>query len=136
MRNFIIIHIISFKHSPLIHNQQRHSMFKHKIQNLNNLKFISRISVSGEECTKDFPSAKDAYCLPLAKMLFRIEKVKAIFFGPDFITVTKLDEDVEKKLVKSEIFITIMNFFVSGLPIMETSQLTTDTRMIHNLTFY
>jgi len=27
MRDFYIIHIISFKRSPLIHNQQRRSMF-------------------------------------------------------------------------------------------------------------
>lgn len=100
--------------------------------NPNSLKFIPGVPVLGEGCTKDFPSAKDAYCSSLAKMLFRIEGVKAIFFGPDFITVTKLDEDVEWKLLKPEIFATIMDFFASGLPIMdETSQPATDTRRIH-----
>lgn len=38
----------------------------------------------------DFPSPKEAAVSPLAKLLFRIEGVKAVFFGPDFITVTKV----------------------------------------------
>lgn len=38
----------------------------------------------------DFPDVKAAYCSPLAKLLFNIEGVKAVFFGPDFITVTKV----------------------------------------------
>lgn len=97
--------------------------------NPNSLKFIPGVPILGEGCTKDFPNAKDAYCSPLAKMLFRIEGVKAIFFGPDFITVTKLDEDIEWKLLKPEVFATIMDFFASGLPIMDESQPAADTRM-------
>ncbi|XP_072743605.1 NFU1 iron-sulfur cluster scaffold homolog, mitochondrial isoform X1 [Anoplolepis gracilipes] len=119
-------------HSPSISSQQRRNMFiqTQDTPNPNSLKFIPGVPVLGEGCTKDFPSAKDAYCSSLAKMLFRIEGVKAIFFGPDFITVTKLDEDVEWKLLKPEVFATIMDFFASGLPIMdETSQPATDTQI-------
>ncbi|GAB1860936.1 NFU1 iron-sulfur cluster scaffold homolog, mitochondrial [Camponotus japonicus] len=126
------ISILSSKHSPSISSQQRRNMFiqTQDTPNPNSLKFIPGVPVLGEGCTKDFPSAKDAYCSSLAKMLFRIEGVKAIFFGPDFITVTKLDEDVEWKLLKPEIFATIMDFFASGLPIMdETSQPATDTQI-------
>ncbi|KAL6447818.1 hypothetical protein ACFW04_000145 [Cataglyphis niger] len=124
--------ILSSKHNPSISNQQRRNMFiqTQDTPNPNSLKFIPGVSVLGEGCTKDFPSAKDAYCSSLAKMLFRIEGVKAVFFGPDFITVTKVDEDVEWKLLKPEIFATIMDFFASGLPIMdETSQPATDTQI-------
>ncbi|XP_071566067.1 NFU1 iron-sulfur cluster scaffold homolog, mitochondrial [Temnothorax nylanderi] len=120
------------KRNPLINSQQRRSMFvqTQDTPNPNSLKFIPGVPVLGEGCTKDFPSAKDAYCSPLAKMLFRIEGVKAIFFGPDFITVTKFDEDVEWKLLKPEIFATIMDFFASGLPVMdETSQPAADTQI-------
>ncbi|XP_012525959.1 NFU1 iron-sulfur cluster scaffold homolog, mitochondrial [Monomorium pharaonis] len=123
---------LSSKSSPLISNQQKRSMFiqTQDTPNPNSLKFMPGAPVLGEGCTKDFPSAKDAYCSPLAKMLFRIEGVKAIFFGPDFITVTKLDEDVEWKLLKPEIFATIMDFFASGLPVMdETSQPAADTQI-------
>ena len=50
---------------------------------------------------------------------FRIEGVKGVFFGPDFITVTKYDEEgYEWKLMKPEIFAVIMDFFSSGLPII------------------
>jgi hypothetical protein len=38
----------------------------------------------------DFPNGQSEYRSPLCKLLFRIEGVKSIFFGPDFITVTKV----------------------------------------------
>jgi len=38
----------------------------------------------------DFPNGQSAYRSPLCKLLFRIEGVKSIFYGPDFITVTKV----------------------------------------------
>lgn len=72
-----------------------------------------------EEGTLDFPSISSAFCSPLAKLLFRIEGVNGVFFGGDFITVTKVDDDsVEWKTLKPEIFATIMDFFHSGLPIV------------------
>ena len=41
--------------------------------------------------------------------------VKAVFFGPDFVTITKDDdENVEWRVLKPEIFATIMDFFNSG----------------------
>lgn len=95
--------------------------------NPNSLKFIPGIEVLGKGQTKDFPNATDAYCSPLAKMLFRIEGVKSIFYGSDFITVTKIDEDVEWQLIKPEIFATIMDFFASGLPLLTEAQASSDT---------
>ncbi|EZA56886.1 hypothetical protein DMN91_001341 [Ooceraea biroi] len=124
--------MLSSRHGSLISGQQKRNMFiqTQDTPNPNSLKFIPGVSVLGEGCTKDFPNAKDAYCSPLAKMLFRTEGVKAIFFGPDFITVTKVDEDVDWKLLKPEIFATIMDFFASGLPVMdEASQPATDTQI-------
>jgi len=97
--------------------------------NPNSVKFLPGVSVLEPGQTKDFPNATDAYCSPLAKMLFRIEGVKSIFFGPDFITVTKIDEDVEWKLLKPEVFATIMDFFASGLPIMSEAQPSSDTQV-------
>ena len=68
--------------------------------------------------TLDFPSVSSAYCSPLAKLLFRVEGVKGVFFGSDFITITKIDDDsVEWKVIKPEVFAIIMDFFHSGLPI-------------------
>jgi len=69
--------------------------------------------------TVDMPNISAAKGSPLAKLLFRIEGVKGVFFGPDFITVTKYDEEgYEWKLMKPEIFAVIMDFFSSGLPII------------------
>lgn len=95
--------------------------------NPNSLKFLPGVTVLEPGQTMDFPTASDAYCSPLAKMLFRIEGVKSVFFGPDFITVTKLDEEVNWKIIKPEIFATIMDFFASGLPIFTEEQPSSDT---------
>ena len=48
----------------------------------------------------------------------RIDGVKGVFFGPDFIVITKHDDECEWKLMKPEIFATIMDFFTSGLPVV------------------
>lgn len=61
-------------------------------------------------------------------MLFRIEGVKGVFFGSDFVTVTKQDDDVDWKLLKPEIFATIMDFFASGLPVVTNAKPSSDTR--------
>lgn len=76
----------------------------------------------------DFPTPQSAFCSPLGKLLFRIDGVKSIFFGPDFITVSKSDDDVEWKLLKPEIFATIMDFFASGLPVLNDASPNSDTR--------
>ncbi|PNF27750.1 NFU1 iron-sulfur cluster scaffold-like protein, mitochondrial [Cryptotermes secundus] len=96
--------------------------------NPNCLKFLPGVTVLGSGETMDFPNGQAAYRSPLCKLLFRIEGVKSIFFGPDFITVTKLDEDVEWRILKPEIFATIMDFFASGLPVITESEPSSDTR--------
>ncbi len=57
--------------------------------NPNSLKFLPGVPVL-ETGTLDFPSPLSARGSPLARQLFRIEGVKGIFFGSDFITVTKV----------------------------------------------
>jgi hypothetical protein len=59
--------------------------------------------------------------------------VKAVFFGPEFITVTKHeDEAYEWRLMKPEIFATIMDFFNSGLPVINADMAATprDTEIL------
>ncbi|KAK7872928.1 hypothetical protein R5R35_004247 [Gryllus longicercus] len=97
--------------------------------NPNSLKFIPGVDVLGEGKTMDFPNGTTAFCSPLGKLLFRIEGVKSVFFGPDFITVTKVDEDVEWRLLKPEIFAIIMDFFASGLPIVNEEEAPSDTQI-------
>lgn len=96
--------------------------------NPNSLKFIPGVQVLEPGQTIDFPNGQSAYCSPLGKLLFRIDGVKSVFLGPDFITVTKVDDDVEWKILKPEIFATIMDFFASGLPILNEATPNSDTR--------
>lgn len=95
--------------------------------NPNSLKFLPGIKVLETGQTMDFPTFQAASCSPLGKILFRIDGVKGIFLGPDFITVTKKDDDVEWKLIKPEIFASIMDFFASGLPIINEGTPNEDT---------
>jgi len=85
--------------------------------NPDSLKFMPGVEVLGKGSTMDFPSLENAQNSPLAKLLFRIEGVRGVFFGNDFITVSK-QEDAEWGLLKPEIFAVIMDFFASGLPIV------------------
>ncbi|XP_072341744.1 NFU1 iron-sulfur cluster scaffold homolog, mitochondrial-like isoform X2 [Scyliorhinus torazame] len=61
------------------------------------------------------------------QQLFRIDGVKGVFLGPDFITVTKADGEVEWKLLKPDVYATIMDFFASGLPILTDEAPRSDT---------
>ncbi|XP_051759966.1 NFU1 iron-sulfur cluster scaffold homolog, mitochondrial [Ctenopharyngodon idella] len=85
--------------------------------NPNSLKFLPGRVVM-ESGTMDFAGPREAYCSPLARQLFRIDGVKSVFFGPDFITITKADGETEWKVIKPDVFATIMDFFTSGLPVV------------------
>ena len=90
--------------------------------NPNSLKFFPGVAVMTSG-TIDFPNIKSAQKKSrLAQLLFRIEGVRGVFFGSDFITITKTDDDIDWKLLKPEIFATIMDFFSTGLPILNPSQ--------------
>lgn len=102
-------HAVIFKRSMFIQTQDT--------PNPNSMKFLPGCAVL-EDGTADFANISTAMRSPLAKQLFRIEGVKSVFFGKDFITVTKLDDDVEWRVMKPDIFATIMDFFASGLPVM------------------
>jgi hypothetical protein len=54
------------------------------------------------------------------RQLFRVDGVKRVFFGEDFITVTKADEDTDWAVLKPDIFATIMDYFATGKAIMSS----------------
>src|SRR6202012_3049238 len=56
---------------------------------------------------------------PLAKALFAIPDVSRVFFGSDFISVTKRDGDW--KHLKPAILGAVMEHFTHGLPLIEGS---------------
>ncbi|XP_069555897.1 NFU1 iron-sulfur cluster scaffold homolog, mitochondrial isoform X1 [Brachyistius frenatus] len=95
--------------------------------NPNSMKFLPGRTVL-EMGTMDFAGPRDAFCSPLARQLFRIDGVKSVFLGPDFITITKSDANMEWKVIKPDVFAAIMDFFTSGLPVVnEDSKPSADT---------
>jgi Fe-S cluster biogenesis protein NfuA len=64
----------------------------------------------------DIPDAADAPKSPLAERLFGIAGVAGVFFGSDFITVTKQDSDWQQ--IKPAILGAIMEHFMSGAPLL------------------
>ncbi|MGC6516983.1 MAG: NifU family protein [Candidatus Puniceispirillaceae bacterium] len=83
------------------------------------LKFIPGTPVM-EQGTADFPDKDSAGNSPLARRLFQIEGVQAVFFGSDFVTVTKSD-DQEWFTLKPSILAGIMEHYASGLPVVEST---------------
>ena len=67
--------------------------------------------------TADFPTVEAADASPLAKRLFAVEGTTGVFFGADFVTVTK-NEEVEWDHIKPAILGAVMEHFQSGQPVM------------------
>lgn len=67
---------------------------------------------------------------PLATKLFKIDGVKAVYFGSDFVTVTKYAEH-KWQLMRPEIFSTLMDFFETpNFKVMLDAPLITDTTIL------
>ncbi|MES2471869.1 MAG: NifU family protein [Pseudomonadota bacterium] len=81
------------------------------------LKFLPGRDVMGEGGVADFPDSSSAGRSPLAKALFSIPEVSRVFFGADFISVTKRDGDW--KHLKPAILGAVMEHFTAGLPLLE-----------------
>ncbi|WP_048648291.1 NifU family protein [Nitratireductor soli] len=74
-----------------------------------------------EEGTADFREAEAAgEASPLAGHLFEVPGVTGVFFGYDFITVTK-DGGPDWQHLKPAILGTIMEHFMSGQPVMASA---------------
>ncbi|HEY2070982.1 MAG TPA: NifU family protein [Rhizomicrobium sp.] len=80
------------------------------------LKFLPGRAVMGEASVADFPDAEAAKRSPLASALFAVPEVGRVFFGSDFISVTKTDGDW--KHLKPSILGAIMEHFTSGQPLI------------------
>ncbi len=73
--------------------------------------------------TADFRDRNGADTSPLAARLFEIPGVSAVFFGYDFITVTKDSKpgSLEWQHLKPAILGAVMEHFMSGAPVMRES---------------
>lgn len=80
--------------------------------------------------SKNFASAREAMASPLAKRLFAIDGVTNVFFGIDFVTVTK-SESADWGTVKPQTFEAIMDFYASGEAIIDEAKLEASGTAIH-----
>ena len=81
------------------------------------LKFLPGREVMGEGAVADFPTHEAGERSPLARALFAVPGVSRVFFGSDFISVTKADDDW--KHIKPAILGAIMEHFTRDLPLID-----------------
>ncbi|SFD99404.1 Fe-S cluster biogenesis protein NfuA, 4Fe-4S-binding domain [Sulfitobacter brevis] len=93
------------------------------------LKFLPGQSVL-EMGTADFPTPDTAGDSPLAQRLFAVEGVAGVFFGIDFVTVTKA-ENIEWDHIKPSLLGAIMEHYQSGQPVMAADHQPTSGHAAH-----
>lgn len=96
---------------------QKRTMFiqTESTPNEDSLKFLPGRQVM-ESGTHEFLDTRSSMASPLAKKLFNIPGVVSVFYGPDFVTVSK-DAEHQWSILKPEIYSSIMEFFTSGHPL-------------------
>ena len=95
--------------------QQKRSIFiqTQSTPNPSSLMFLPGKPVLEDSSSMNFSSARESMRSPLAKSLFTIDGVTGVFFGADFVTVTK-SEAFDWEMLKPEVFAKIMDFYASG----------------------
>ena len=88
--------------------------------NPSTLKFLPGRVVM-EKGTMDFAAVDTAQSSPLAKRLFAVEGVERVFFGADFVTVTK-STDKDWQVLKPSILGGTMEHYTSGEPVIAGEQ--------------
>jgi Fe-S cluster biogenesis protein NfuA len=81
------------------------------------LKFLPGRDVLGEG-SREFRTPEEAEAAPLAQALFDLDGVVRVFFGPDFVTVTKAGPDIDWRHLKAPILAAIMEHLTSGAPLL------------------
>ena len=90
--------------------------------NPNALKFVlSKVIL--ESGSANFPDKKSSANSPLAQKLFEVSSVKEVFFGRDFITISKAAESAWDDIYDSLLKV-INNHFESGEPILLKAETT------------
>ncbi len=84
--------------------------------NPSTLKFLPGREVLPEGSTLHMTNAAEGAQSPLAEKLFSIEGVAGVFFGTDFVTITK--SQVEWQHLKPAVLGAIMEHYLSGTPIL------------------
>ena len=81
------------------------------------LKFLPGREVMGEG-SREFRTAEESAASALAEALFAIDGVQRVFFGPDFVTVSKAPSS-DWGHVKAPVLAAIMDHYTSGAPLLK-----------------
>ncbi len=92
--------------------------------NPDTLKFLPGRQVMADG-VREFATLEDAASSPLARALFEIDGVVRVYFGPDFLTVSKARDGVEWSHVKAPILAAVMEHFTSGQDLFAVGQTVT-----------
>ncbi|MFN3930418.1 MAG: NifU family protein [Brevundimonas sp.] len=84
--------------------------------NPNALKFLPGREVSAGP--REFLTIDQAAVSPLAEALFQLEGVAGVFFGSDYVSVTRHPAGPDWSQMKAPILATVMDHFVSGAPLL------------------
>jgi NFU1 iron-sulfur cluster scaffold homolog, mitochondrial len=88
--------------------------------NEDSLKFLPGVPVM-ETGTAEFLDTRSALKSPLALRLIGIEGVTGVFYGPDFVTVSK-DSETNWAVIKPEVYSILMEFFSSSQPLFRSEE--------------
>lgn len=89
--------------------------------NPDTLKFLPGRTVL-DTGTANFPSPEGAEASPLADAMFRLDGVKGVFLGHDFVTITKATEQ-DWPEIKPQVLAGLMQFFSSGAPVLNIDEM-------------
>src|SRR6476660_8153341 len=81
------------------------------------LKFLPGREVSPSR-PREFRSTVEAAASPLSDALFRLDGVERVFFGADYVSVTRETQGPGWSEMKAPILAAIMDHFVGGAPLM------------------
>ena len=84
--------------------------------NPNTMKFLPGQDVLSDK-TAFFTDKSNATASPLAAALFELPDIRAVFYGSDFITVTKTEAS-SWEVLKPQILTTVLEHYQSGNPLM------------------
>jgi Fe-S cluster biogenesis protein NfuA len=85
------------------------------------LKFIPGVPVMSSGGTYEILDARSSLVSPLAVRLMGVDGITSIFYGPDFVTVSK-DDSQPWSILKPEIFSILMEHFTSGKNLFKEDQ--------------
>ncbi|KTW32448.1 uncharacterized protein T551_00538 [Pneumocystis jirovecii RU7] len=115
-RKYIFLYVCR-RLSPLKLNKRSIWIQSEPTPNENAIKFIPGVNILPESSASiEYLNSRQAVSSPLARKLFSLDGVKYVFYGPDYITITKHSKNAWSPL-KPEIFSVIMEHISSGQPI-------------------